>query len=101
MRQEEDTAVDEDAPTTVFWRGTRTTHRPDRLANDHAGLWDANDVARYLRVSRSWVYHRAEAGTLPCVRIGSLLRFDPEVIKNLARGAKPVDAVPSSHRRRA
>jgi hypothetical protein len=24
-------------------------------------LWDANDVARYLKVSRSWVYQRAEA----------------------------------------
>ena len=51
-------------------------------------LWDANDVARYLKVSRSWVYHRAEAGLLPCVRIGSLLRFDPKVITRLAQGAK-------------
>ena len=25
-------------------------------------LWDANDVARYLKASRSWVYHQAEAG---------------------------------------
>ncbi len=29
-------------------------------------LWDANDAARYLKVSRSWVYQRAEAGLLPC-----------------------------------
>jgi hypothetical protein len=34
-------------------------------------LWDANDVARYLRVSRSWVYQRAEAGLLPCLRVGA------------------------------
>ena len=56
-------------------------------ANDNDGhLWDAKDVAAFLRVSRSWVYHRSEAGLLPCLRIGSLLRFDPEVIRRIARG---------------
>lgn len=35
----------------------------------------AADVARYLSVSRSWVYHRAEAGELPCLRFGGHLRF--------------------------
>lgn len=44
-------------------------------------LWDATDVARYLKVSRSWVYHRAEAGLLPYLRIGSLLRFEPAAIR--------------------
>jgi excisionase family DNA binding protein len=44
-------------------------------------LWDANDVARYLKVSRSWVYQRAEAGLLPYVRVGGLLRFDPESVR--------------------
>ena len=53
------------------------------------GLWDANDVARYLKVSRSWVYHRCEAGTLPCLRVGGLVRFDPEAIRAFARGETP------------
>ena len=53
--------------------------------NDNGSLWDAKDVAAFLKVSRSWVYHRSEAGLLPCVRIGSLLRFDPEVIRRLVR----------------
>jgi predicted DNA-binding transcriptional regulator AlpA len=56
-------------------------------ANDNNGqLWDARDVAAFLKVSRSWVYHRSEAGLLPCLRIGSLLRFDPAVIRRIARG---------------
>ncbi len=38
-------------------------------------LWDVNDVAEYLKVSRSWVYHRVAAGLLPCTRIGALVRF--------------------------
>jgi hypothetical protein len=50
-----------------------------------SGLWDARDVALYIKASRSWVYHQAEAGQLPCMRIGGLLRFDPEVIKRLVR----------------
>jgi excisionase family DNA binding protein len=63
--------------------------RPTALyRHDQAGLWDAVDVARYLKASRSWVYHQAEAGQLPCVRVGGLLRFDPEAIKRLGRGAR-------------
>lgn len=49
-------------------------------------LWDAKDVAAYLKVSRSWVYHEAESGLLPCLRIGGLLRFDPILVRNFARG---------------
>ena len=43
------------------------------------------DVARYLKVSRSWVYHRAEAGQLPHPRVGGLLRFDADVVRAFAR----------------
>lgn len=50
------------------------------------GLWDANDVAEYLKVSRSWVYHRAEAGLLSCIRVGGLLRFNPSAIRAAATG---------------
>jgi excisionase family DNA binding protein len=50
------------------------------------GLWDARDVAAFLKVSRSWVYHQAEAGLLPHLRVGSLLRFDPQEIRRYARG---------------
>ncbi len=46
-------------------------------------LWTAEDVARFLKTSRSWVYHRAQAGLLPCVKIGGLLRFDPVAIRAL------------------
>jgi len=52
---------------------------------ENGGLWDTRDVASYLKASRSWVYHQAEAGQLPCLKIGGLLRFDPEVIKRLVR----------------
>ena len=66
---------------------TRTGHaRPPVSAPVRDGLWDANDVAAYLKVSRSWVYHRAEAGLLPCIRVGALLRFAPEAIRAAARG---------------
>jgi excisionase family DNA binding protein len=49
-------------------------------------LWDAKDAARYLKVSRSWIYQRAESGLLPCLRVGGLIRFDPEAIRAFARG---------------
>jgi excisionase family DNA binding protein len=50
-------------------------------------LWDARDVARYLKVSRSWVYQKAEAGLLPYLRVGGLVRFVPERIRALALGS--------------
>ena len=51
-------------------------------------LWTVADVAEFLQVSRSWVYHRAESGDLPCLRIGALVRFDPDAIKAFARGER-------------
>jgi excisionase family DNA binding protein len=69
-------AADEEAPTGVFIRPS-------------ASLWDAQDVARYLKVSRSWVYQRAEAGVLPCVRVGGLLRFRPDSVRAIANEGAP------------
>jgi excisionase family DNA binding protein len=56
----------------------------DAVPGPHPSLWDANDVARYLKVSRSWVYQRAESGLLPCLRVGGLVRFDPEAVHAFA-----------------
>ncbi len=48
-------------------------------------LWDVNDVAKYLKVSRSWVYQRVAAGLLPYARIGALVRFRASRIRAFAR----------------
>lgn len=76
------------------------TKEPSPAEQDHS-LWDARDVAAYLKSSRSWVYQKAEAGQLPCLRIGGLLRFDPAAIRAYARGERPVPArvIPLSSRR--
>ena len=55
-------------------------------------LWTAKDVAEFLRVSRSWVYHRASAGELPCLQIGPLIRFEPSRIKAYAGGERSAPA---------
>ncbi len=49
-------------------------------------LWDAKDLMRVLKVSRSWVYQHVEAGDLPHLRVGGLLRFEPSAIRQWARG---------------
>jgi excisionase family DNA binding protein len=70
----------------------RSTRNLSELEAEKQGLWNAKDVAEYLKVSRSWVYHQAEAALLPCLRIGSLLRFESETIRRFARGEwKPAD----------
>jgi excisionase family DNA binding protein len=54
-----------------------------------AEIWTAADVARYLRVSRSWVYREASAGRLPHVRVLGLLRFEPATIRALRDAQQP------------
>lgn len=62
--------------------------------NDNGGLWDAKDVAVFLKVSRSWVYHHAEAGLFPCVRIG-LGRAKPTPTPAPVNGRPPSPTLPS------
>jgi excisionase family DNA binding protein len=57
--------------------------------NEAAALLTAEELATALRVSRSWVYEAARNGTIPCLRVGALLRFDLEEVKGFLRG-KPL-----------
>jgi predicted DNA-binding transcriptional regulator AlpA len=93
----DDGSIDDDATTGLFIRPTEVT--PEPVLDEHR-LWDANDVAHYLKVSRSWVYHRAEAGLLPVRRVGGLLRFDPAAIRAFAIGeaANPASDGGGGHR---
>ena len=73
------------------------TNAKDTPADTTDELWDANQVARYLKVSRSWVYQRAEAGLLPCLHVGGLIRFDQETVRAFARGeVQPAKVLPFS-----
>ena len=93
-----DRYVDEDAPTDVFVRPVVAT-RPVNRDLGRVGLWNPNDVAAFLLVSRSWVYQKAEAGLLPVIRLpgSSLLRFEPETIKAFARGEWMPAKIPGVH----
>ena len=59
---------------------------------DDSRLWDASDVARFVGASRSWVYHQAEAGHLPCIRLLGFLRFDPRVVRAFVLAAASAPA---------
>ena len=73
--------------TTGVLTGMSKEHSPPAdapsctQADGDSSLWTADDVASYLKVSRSWVYHRAESGSLPHARVGGLLRFQPADIR--------------------
>lgn len=49
-------------------------------------LWDANDVARFFKVSRSWVYLRIANNEIPFTRKFGVVRFEAEKIRAWARG---------------
>ena len=67
-------------------------HEAQSLSDD--SLWTPADVARYLKASRSWVYEKGEAGILPSLRIGGLLRFDPAEVRAFVRGERDDTVVP-------
>jgi predicted DNA-binding transcriptional regulator AlpA len=60
------------APEATVATASETELPPDNE------LWDVNAAARFLKRSVSWVYHKAEDGTLPVRRLGGWgLRFIP------------------------
>jgi len=62
-------------------------------------LWTVQDVAAYLKTSRSWVYQRiAGVDAIPSMRVGGLLRFEPEEVKAWARGERKSNNVVSLKR---
>ena len=54
---------------------------------------DVKWVAEYLRVSASWVYQATASGVLPCVRIGTALRFRKRDLDAWLNGGGKVDSV--------
>ena len=66
--------------------GPDGTHRDRRRSapTSPERLWTVGEVADYLQASRSWVYHQAECGRLPSLRIGGLLRFSPVAVRTYA-----------------
>jgi predicted DNA-binding transcriptional regulator AlpA len=62
-------------------KASRTPEAPPALPPDDE-LWDVHAAARFLKRSVSWVYHRAEDGTLPVRRLGGWgLRFIPSEVR--------------------
>ena len=76
------------APEPQAAPGGRKVARPRRKAEAPPALppddelWDVHATARFLKRSLSWVYHRAEDGTLPVRRLGGWgLRFIPSEVR--------------------
>jgi excisionase family DNA binding protein len=59
---------------------TEATEQGDPGTGAHEPLWLVEDVAAYLRITPKGIYHLVDAGRLPCVRIGSRLRFVPSIV---------------------
>jgi predicted DNA-binding transcriptional regulator AlpA len=63
-------------------RGGSGAGRVDAALPPDDELWDVRAAARFLKRSVSWVYHRAEDGTLPVKRLaGWGVRFIPAELR--------------------
>ena len=51
-------------------------------------LWTVPEVAEFLQLHPKTVYEFVARGTLPCVRLGSRLRFDPRDIASWVSARK-------------
>lgn len=52
-------------------------------------LVNVREMARILDVPVSWLYERTRLGTIPCIRIGKYVRFDPLEVLTFFRKQKP------------
>lgn len=64
-------------------------------------LWDVNEVAEALGLTPSSVYHRVSEGTLPYVKVGTLVRFRPKEIARWASRLTPKSSRPAARSARA
>lgn len=53
------------------------------------GLWDAGEVAGFLKVDKDSVYRWVAQGRLPFVKVGRLTRFRPDDIRSVAVNGLP------------
>jgi excisionase family DNA binding protein len=51
-------------------------------------LWNVQDVASYLSISKSMVYKLVSKNVLPCIRVSDCIRFRPETVEKLAKENK-------------
>lgn len=76
---------------TVWLRGVVVGHywRPpvNVLPDLPERLGTVDDVATFLNSSKSYVYKEVEAGRLPCIRVGTMIRFDMAAIRRFFAAA--------------
>jgi excisionase family DNA binding protein len=58
--------------------------RPESLP----GLWTVTEVAAFLQLHPKSIYDLVARGSLPCVRLGTRLRFDPRDIASWVSARK-------------
>ncbi len=88
LREELRQALREIAPQALAGLAQSPAPGAGGAAADKPQLWNATLAAEYLGVSTSWVYHRSAEGSIPCVRIGHALRFDPAALAAWTRGER-------------
>ncbi len=44
------------------------------------GLWTVKELASYLGMSERWIHERTRRDEIPCHRLGTALRFDPQEV---------------------
>jgi len=80
-----DRAVTLNHPSRAHRGRLETGRKVDDITD--SARWTAEDGARFLRVSRSWVYDKAGAGLLPSLKIAGAVRFNLATIRAWVAGA--------------
>ena len=59
---------------------------PDIRRITRDGLWTVKELARYLGMSERWIHERTRRDEIPCHRLGTALRFDPQEVHDPTPG---------------
>jgi excisionase family DNA binding protein len=47
-------------------------------------LWTVEETAKFLNMSKNWVYRRTESGEIPHGKLGRVIRYSPARIREYA-----------------
>jgi len=62
-------------------RGLEAAVHPTDASGETRRLWTVADLCRFLGVSKRWVHERTRREEIPCYRLGTALRFEPQEIR--------------------
>lgn len=59
-------------------------------------LWSVKEATKFLGCKKTWLYLACERGEVPHVRLGAMIRFEPEVLRTWLKSKRVGPGAPAA-----